>query len=282
MAPMFSIPMKSKRLIHGASPGSATAVWLRAGVTAALLALVAGCAVPPPKPSGPSAEEIAKLQKSERAQTNLSEGIKKYGTGAYEDAMSNFLLALDSGQLAIPQQLTARKHMAFVHCLSGREAVCKEEFEKIITLDPTFDLSPAEAGHPIWGPVHRLARVEMELRRSGRTLPVAAVKPLSPGEKLMKEALASYDDADYNKAIKGFQDALKEPLSNADQIIAHKLMAFSFCLTNRSTLCRAEFDLIFKIDPNFDLSPAEAGHPSWGPSFRTVKAKRKSVLPKKP
>jgi tetratricopeptide (TPR) repeat protein len=274
--------MKNERLIHAALPESGAAVWFRIGVTAAILTLVAGCAAPPPKPAGPSAEEIAKQQKLERAQTNLGEGIKKYGIGAFDDAMSNFLLALDSGQLTLAQHVTARKHMAFVHCLSGREAVCKEEFEKIFTLDPTFDLSPAESGHPIWGPVHRLARVETELRRSGRTLPVAAVKPLTSGEKLMKAALASYDEADYNTAIKSFQDALKETLSDADRIIAHKLMAFSFCLTNRSTLCRAEFDLIFKIDPNFDLAPAEAGHPSWGPSFRTVKVKRKSALPKKP
>lgn len=278
---MFSISMRSERLIRGAGQDGGAAVWFWAVAAAALLALVAGCAVPPQKPVGPSAEEIARQQKSERAQTNLGEGIRKYGIGAFDDAMSNFLLALDSGQLTLAQQVTARKHVAFVHCLSGREAVCKEEFEKIITVDPTFDLSPAESGHPIWGPVYRLARMEMEMRRSGRTLPIAAVKPITPGEKVMKEALASYDVADYNKAIKGFQDALKEPLSDADQVIAHKLTAFSFCLTNRATQCRAEFDLIFKIDPNFDLAPAEAGHPSWGPSFRAVKAKRKTVSPKK-
>ena len=171
--------------------------------------------------------------------------------------------------------------MAFVHCLSGREANCMEEFEKVITLDPKFDLSPAEAGHPIWGPIYRLTRTEFELRRTGRTLPTTLVKPLTAGEKLMQDGMKSYEDADYTKAIKSFQDALKEALTEQNQMTAHKMLAFSYCLTNRTTLCRAEFEANFKLDANFDLAPAEAGHPAWGPSFRTVKAKRKSVLPKK-
>ena len=255
--------------------------WVRYSAAAVLISLVAGCAVPPQKPSGPTAEEIAKQERVDRAFANLRDGLKKYDTGNYDEAMNNFLLALDSGQLPLSEQLVARKHMAFVHCLGGREANCKEEFEKVIMLDPKFDLTPAESGHPIWGPIFRLTRTESELRRTGRTLPASVAKALSPGEKLLQEGLKTYEDAEYNKAIKSFQDALKEPLSDANQIVARKFMAFSYCLTNRTTLCRAEFESIFKLDANFDLSPAEAGHPSWGPSFRTVKTKQKSLLPKK-
>ncbi len=255
--------------------------WVRIVTSAIFLSIAAGCAAPPQKSAGPTAEEIAKQQRTERAQANLADGLKKYDSGSYEEAISNFLLALDTGLLTVPEQLIARKHMAFVHCLSGREANCKEEFEKVITLDPKFDLAPAESGHPIWGPIYRLTKTEYELRKSGRALPAAAVKPLTAGEKLVQEGMKNYDDADYSKSIKSFQDALKETLTVANQITAHKLMAFSYCLTNRTTLCRAEFEAIFKIDENFDLAPAEAGHPAWGPSFRTVKAKRKPVLPKK-
>lgn len=246
-----------------------------------LISFIAGCALPPQKPLPPTADEIAKQQRLSRAQANLTDGLKKYDAGSYDEAINYFLLALDSGQLTSPEQVTARKHMAFTHCLSGREANCKEEFEKIITLDPKFELSPAEAGHPIWGPIYRLARTEIELRRSGRAMPAATEKAMSPGEKLIQEATKTYDDADYNKAIKGFQDALKETLTNANQISAHKFMAFSYCLTNRMTLCRMEFETIFTLDAGFDLAPAEAGHPSWGPSFRAVKAKQKPAAPKK-
>jgi len=270
-------------MIRPSSPNIRRSVryWIYRAAPAVLVALIAGCAVPPLKPLGPTAEEIAKQKRLERAQANLSEGLKKYDSGGYDEAINNFLVALDSGQLTTPEQLIARKHMAFIHCLGGREANCKEEFEKIINLDPKFELSPAEAGHPTWGPVYRLARMETELRRSGRAIPVAASKPVSVGEKLMLDAMKAYDDADYKQAIKGFQDALKESLTTVDQIAAHKFIAFSDCLTNRMTQCRTEFEAIFKIDANFDLVPAEAGHPSWGPSFRAVKAKQKTASPKK-
>ena len=255
--------------------------WFRLAVSAGLLALIGACATPPQKPPVPTVEEIARQQRLERAQANLSEGLKKYDIGIYDEAIRNFLLALDSGQLTVPEQLTARKHMAFIHCLSSREANCKEEFDKMLTLDPKFDLSAAEAGHPTWGPVFRLVRTEIELRKSGRTFPVAKSKVLTSGEKSMLDAMKAYDDADYPKAIKSFQDALKETLTNADRVAAHKFIAFSYCLTNRMSLCRAEFEPIFKLDANFDLEPAEAGHPSWGPSFRTVKAKQKPGTPSK-
>ena len=239
----------------------------------AILTLISGCATPPQTPAGPTAEETAKQQRMARAQANLAEGMKKYDAGSNDEALTQFLQALDSGQLTQAEQLSARKQLAFIHCLSGRESNCKEEFEKVFALDAKFELSAAESGHPIWSPIYRQTKLEAELRRSGRTLPPPP-KPPSAGEKIIMEASKIYDEADYNKAIKRFQDALKETLTTAEKVTAHKFMAFSYCLSNRVTLCRTEFEAAFSADANFDLSPAEAGHPSWGPSFRAVKAKR--------
>lgn len=251
----------------------------------AFLFLVAGCGLLPQtkvaKVAAPATDAPAMQQRAERAKANLSEGLKKYDSGNNDEAIKNFLLALDSGQLAPADQVNARKHIAFIHCLSGREANCKEEFEKIIALDPKFDLSPAEAGHPSWGPIHRVVQMEMERRRSGKPFPSLAVKSFPLGEKLIANAMQAYDDADYNKAIKSFQDALKETLNNTDRITAHKFIAFSYCLTNRAAQCRVEFESIFRLNGNFELAPAEAGHPSWGPSFRVAKAKQKSTPPPK-
>jgi tetratricopeptide (TPR) repeat protein len=242
--------------------------------------LIAGCATPPPPQlTGPSAEEIAKQQRLERANTTLADATKQYDSGSYDEAMKNFLLALDSGALTAPQQLTARKQMAFIHCVSNREINCKEEFEKSFALDPKFDLSPAEAGHPIWGPVFRNVKNEIELRRSGKTVPVTAAKILTAGEKLIAEGMTAYEATDYVKSVKNFQDALKETLSTDDQIKARKFTAFSFCLSNRVTLCRQEFEKILQIKPDFDLAPAEIGHPSWGPSFRSAKSRQKATPP---
>lgn len=254
---------------------------MAAALIGIVLLALSGCVVPPQAPPGPSPEAVARQQRVDRAQANLNEGLKQYEAGMYTEAMRNLLLALDSGVLTVPQQLLARKHMAFIQCVNNRETICKEEFEKAFELDPKFELSAAEAGHPTWGPIFRLVKAEIELRKSGKSLPQALAKSQPTGEKLMAEGLKAYEDADYSKAIKQLQDALKEALPVAEQVKAHKHIAFSYCVTNRMSLCRAEFDKILVIDPAFELEAAEAGHPSWGPSFRAVKAKQKPAAPAK-
>lgn len=258
-----------------------SAAKIRAGVAAGIIMLVAGCANTPSVPSGAAPEELARRQRIERAQTNLNDGLKQYEAGSYEGAKTNLLIALDSGVLSVPQQLNARKHMAFIQCVNNRELVCREEFEKAFLLDPKFDLSPAEAGHPTWGPIFRLVRTEIELRKSGRTQPLSPMQTQTVGQKLIAEAMKTYENADYPKAIKLFQESLKETLTPLEQIQVLKLMAFSYCLTNRLTLCRAEFEKILQLNPAFELDAAEAGHPSWGPPFRTLKAKQKLAPAKK-
>lgn len=254
---------------------------LAVAASVCVMLVLSGCVVPPTAPPGPTAEEVARRQRVERAQSNLDEGLKQYEAGNYADAMSKLLVALDSGVLSVPQQLVARKHMAFIQCVNNRELICKEEFEKAFLLDPKFDLTPAEAGHPTWGPIFRLVKTEIELRKSGKPLPAPVVKVLSPGEKVMAEAMKAYEEADYPKAIKLYQDALKETLNVTDQIQALKYLAFSYCLTNKMTLCRSEFEKILQLNPTFELDAAEAGHPAWGPPFKTVKAKQKQAPAKK-
>jgi len=77
---------------------------------------------------------------------------------------------------------------------------------------------------------------------------------------------------EFNAALKLLQSALKEGLTDkSDQVQARKHSAFSLCLLRRFTQCRGEFTKIFEIDPGFDLSPAEAGHPSWAKTYAGVK-----------
>ena len=243
--------------------------------------LLTGCVVPPQTtPAAPLPAEVARLQRVERAQSNLVEGLRLYEAGTYEESLKNLLIALDSGVLTVPQQLNARKHLAFIQCVKNRELICKEEFEKAFALDPNFELTPAEVGHPTWGPIFRLVKTELDLKKSGKSLPPAAApKVLTPAEKMIAEATRAYDDADYTKAIKLFHDAIKESPPIGDKIKAHKFIAFSYCLSNRMSLCRAEFEKLLTIDPTYELEAAEAGHPSWGPSFRAVNAKLKAVSP---
>ncbi|MBL8520892.1 MAG: TssQ family T6SS-associated lipoprotein [Betaproteobacteria bacterium] len=253
---------------------------IRCAIIGLILAGMAGCAAPPPpKPAGPTAEEVAQQARLDRARTLLADGVKAYETGAYDDALKNLLLALDSGLLQAGEQLTARKHLAFTHCVNGRELQCKEEFEKAFTVDAKFELLPTESGHPTWGPLFRLVKTERELKASGKPIPPPA-RLLSAGEKLVTDGTKAYEDGDFAKALKLLQDGLKESLPAADAQKARKLSAFCYCLTNRMPQCRAEFEKILQIDPKFDLEPAEAGHPSWGPSFRAAKSKTKPAAGK--
>jgi Tfp pilus assembly protein PilF len=107
---------------------------------AASAVMLAGCATP--------AGDMFK-SKSEK---NLEEGIKQYEDGKYPEALQNLQGALDIGLLK-SEQVEAHKYMAFIYCVSNREKQCREEFKKVLEINPDFELKPAEAGHPLWGPV---------------------------------------------------------------------------------------------------------------------------------
>jgi len=85
----------------------------------------------------------------------LASGIKSYDDGDYQTALITLKDAQQMGLEDKRDQVLAHKYLAFIHCVSGREQLCRDEFKKAIMIDPTFELTPAEAGHPVWGPVFR-------------------------------------------------------------------------------------------------------------------------------
>ena len=96
----------------------------------------------------------------------------------------------------------------------------------------------------------------------------------SPGEQNLSGGVKNYEDGDYKSSLDALQKALEMGLSNkSDQVRAHKYLAFIHCVSAREKQCRDEFKKVLEIDPIFDLKPAEAGHPVWGPVFRSVKSK---------
>jgi Tfp pilus assembly protein PilF len=92
------------------------------------------------------------------------------------------------------------------------------------------------------------------------------------GEPELKAGIRSYEDSNYNVALRQLQSALKAGLNSFGQIKAHKYLAFIHCASGRESRCRDEFREVLALDPDFNLSPAEAGHPTWGPVFRSLKA----------
>jgi hypothetical protein len=57
-----------------------------------------------------------------------------------------------------------------------------------------------------------------------------------------------------------------------------KYLSFTYCLQGRYRECRTEFVKIYDVDPGFDLTPAEAGHPSWTHTFAAAKAQAQKAL----
>ena len=94
------------------------------------------------------------------------------------------------------------------------------------------------------------------------------------GESALASGVRKYDDGAYSEASKDLQTALELGLWDSDRVRAHKYLAFIYCASGRADRCREEFRLALDIDPQMQLSPAEAGHPIWGPIFRSVKAGR--------
>jgi hypothetical protein len=91
----------------------------------------------------------------DKAQLELASGIASYENSNYKLAPRQFQSALALGLKARDEQASAHKYLAFMHCVGGRERQCREEFRMALDADPSFDLTPAEAGHPTWGPVFR-------------------------------------------------------------------------------------------------------------------------------
>ena len=94
------------------------------------------------------------------------------------------------------------------------------------------------------------------------------------GEPDLANGIKQYDDGNYREAARLLQSGLDQGLSSSDQVRAHKYLAFTHCVSGREQRCRDEFRAALKIDPSFELAASEAGHPIWGPAFRTAKGRR--------
>lgn len=123
-------------------------------ISTLLLLLGAGCA------SGPIRDVGLDKFSPRKAEQELSTGIINYEDGNYKAAARSLQSALDSGLTFDSDAARAHKFLAFIHCLSNREKQCRDEFRKALEKDNKFDLDPAEAGHPIWGPVFRAVKAE--------------------------------------------------------------------------------------------------------------------------
>ena len=247
-----------------------------------LVLIAAGCATPGPQqpaPPAPAAPQITESVLRERANEQLATGQRQYEAGEYDAAFKSLSSALDHGLLTKQDQSRARKVLAFIHCVSAREVLCRDEFRKAFEIYPEFALTPAEDGHPIWGPVYRNVRTQLIAEREAAQSRKADFTPAAKGEQMLQDGMIKYDSGDYVSAARLLEAAFKEGLKDKVlQLRALKHIAFSLCLQEKWRECRAAFVRIYEVDPDFDLTPAEAGHPSWAKTFAAAKAQAKKAI----
>lgn len=125
----------------------------------ALAAVVSGCSSGPVRDIG-----LDKLA-PRKAEQELSAGLKSYEDGQYQQAMKHIQTALNSDLTFKSDRITAYKYLAFIHCVSDRKKQCRAAFNDALEINPDMELTPAEAGHPLWGPVFRDAQAEQRQKR---------------------------------------------------------------------------------------------------------------------
>jgi hypothetical protein len=246
------------------------------------LLLVAACAEvpktggdPAPKPVQPQISEDS-LRK--RAEEQLGQGVAQYQAGEFDTAIRTLTASLEHGMLSKVDQSRARKFLAFSHCVQGRDVPCRAEFRRAFEINSEFVLTAAEDGHPIWGPVYRDVRTQLIAEREAASGRKSTVK-LAKAEQMLADGIVKYDSGDYDASLKLLESALKEGLKDKpDQVRAMKHVAFNLCLKEKFRDCRNEFVKIYEVDESFDLTPAEAGHPSWTKTFAAAKAQAKKAL----
>src|SRR3990172_6656822 len=92
---------------------------------AAWLALLAGCA------TGPASEitnPFAVLFQGSKAEQALAAGVKEFEEGEYAEATKSLQSSLDLGPARAADGAKAHKYLAFIHCVSGRQRPCRDEF----------------------------------------------------------------------------------------------------------------------------------------------------------
>jgi len=91
----------------------------------------------------------------------LAQGVLMYQSAKYDVAETVLKTAVKQGLSSNAETARAHKFLAFIYCTSKREALCAAAFKQARQSDPNFELSKAEAGHPIWGPVYRKSMLSL-------------------------------------------------------------------------------------------------------------------------
>ena len=112
---------------------------------------------PAPAPAPPPAPVAAPAPAVPPAQQRLAEGIALYEAGDFNGAIRKLTASPElTDKLVSPDiKAEALKYSAFSYCVTSRRVICRRQFDALLTLKPEYQLTPSEAGHPVWGPVFK-------------------------------------------------------------------------------------------------------------------------------
>lgn len=113
---------------------------------------VAAPAPPAEVPAAPPPPPVAASAVSPGAAA-LRDGNAAFSQGEYKRAEAKLLEGQKLGLNQISEQLQAHKTKAFLYCVTRRSALCEKSFTEAFATDKGFELTRAERGHPVWGPV---------------------------------------------------------------------------------------------------------------------------------
>lgn len=131
---------------------------------------------------------------------------------------------------------------------------------------------PADSAPPVVVTAPPQPKVDPKPVVTEPVVPPVVPKEPSPSEKALTAAIATFDRGEYAAAIRQLTPLTTDAsLDHANQLLALKSLAFSECLSRKITACRKTFERAFRLDHQFDLAPAEKGHPVWGPQFERAR-----------
>lgn len=88
----------------------------------------------------------------------------------------------------------------------------------------------------------------------------------------LERGKSHFHAGNYNQAESDLIGATTWQASADMQLEALKYLAFTYCVTERETLCRHAFNKALQLNPSFELAPAEVTHPLWGPQFNLARS----------
>jgi hypothetical protein len=108
----------------------------------------------PPEPVAAATEPV-----KPPGEVALSEGSALYEKGDYRGAIRKLSTARDTLDDSSAQKKTSLRLLAFSYCVTNQKPLCRQQFNALLKIDPSFELAKAEAGHPLWGPVFKEAKL---------------------------------------------------------------------------------------------------------------------------